>query len=138
MRFTKAPISTKALFYGDLIYGCCQVKGPPVVWVSHFHILISKVILVNSCKRALSSGIFVDKHSIPALEAMLIKTSVAIFLSFAMSPNWSNKFLNLDLYCKVVMAATGRVGFSSSSSPRSAQITTATTPFPWWFGSGFL
>ena len=96
------------------------------------------VISVDSCKRALSSEISADKHSIPASEAMLTKASVAIFLSFVVSPNWSNKFLNLELYYKGVMATAGRAGFSSSSSPGSVQITTAATPFLLWFGSGFL
>ena len=63
------------------------------------------MISVDSCKRALSSRISVAKHSTPAPEAMLTNASVAIFLSFAVSLNWSNKFLNLDLYCKVVMVA---------------------------------
>ena len=96
------------------------------------------VISVDSCKRALSFGISADKHSTPAPEAMLTRASVAIFLSFVVSPSWLNKFLNLELYCKVVMAAASRVGFSSLSSPRSMQITTTATPFPLWFGSGFL
>ena len=96
------------------------------------------VIFVDSCKRALSSGISVDKHSTPALEVMLTRASVAIFLSFVVSPNWSNKFLNLELCYKVVMATAGRAGFSSSSSPRSTQMTTAATPFLLWFGSEFL
>ena len=71
-----------------------------------------------------------DKHSIPALEAMLTRASVAIFLFFTVSPIWSNKFLNLELYCKLVIAAVSRAGFSSTSSPGSAYITTAATPFP--------
>ena len=96
------------------------------------------VIFVDSCKRALSSGIYADTHSTPTLKAMLTRASMAIFLSFVVSPNWSNKFLNLELYCKVVIAATGKAGFSSSSSLESAQITTAATPFLLWFGSGFL
>ena len=77
------------------------------------------VISVDSCKKALSSGISADKHSTPALEVMLTKASVAIFLSFFVSSSWSNKFLNLELCYKVVMAAAGKAGFSSSSSPRS-------------------
>ena len=96
------------------------------------------VISVDSCKRALSFGISADKHSIPAPEVMLTRASVTIFLSFVVSPSWSNKILNLELYCKVVMAAAGRAGFSSTSSPGSAQITTAATPFPLWFGNEFL
>ena len=96
------------------------------------------MILVDSCKRALSSRIFADKHSTLAPEAMLTRASVAIFLSFAVSPNWLNKFLNLELRCKVVIVAAGRVGFSSLSSRGSAQITTVATPFPLWFRSGFL
>ena len=79
-----------------------------------------KVISVDSCKRALSSGISTAKHSTPTLELMLTNASVTIFLSFAVSPSWSNKFLNLELCYKVVMAVVGNVGFSSSSSPRSA------------------
>ena len=78
------------------------------------------------------------KYFIPALEEMLTRASMAIFHSFAINPSWSNKFLNLELFYKVVIAAVGRVGFSYSSSPGSAQITTAATPFPLWFGSGFL
>ena len=77
-------------------------------------------------------------HSIPALEVMLIKASTAIFRSFSVRPNWSNKFLNLELFCKVVISAAGKAEFSSSSSPRSAQISTVATPFPLWFGSEFL
>ena len=96
------------------------------------------MISIDSYKRALSSGIFADKHSTPAPEVMLTRASVAIFLSFAVSPNWSNKFLNLELRCKVVIAAVGRNGFSSSSSLGSAQITIAATPLPLWFRSGFL
>ena len=96
------------------------------------------VISVDSCKRALSSGISADTHSTPTLKAMLTRASMAIFLSFVVSPNWSNKFLNLELYCKVVMAAVGRAGSSSLSSLGSAQITIAATPFPLWFGSKFL
>ena len=97
-----------------------------------------KVISVDSYKRTLSSMTSTDKHSTPTLEAMLTKASMAIFLSFVVSPNWSNKSLNLELYCKVVIVAAGRAGFSSSSSLGSAQITTTATPFPLWFGSGFL
>ena len=95
------------------------------------------VIFVDSCKRALSSGISANEHSTPVPEAMLTRASVAIFLSFVVSPNWSNKFLNLELYYKMVMAATGKAGFSSSFSPGSTQITIATTPFPLWFGGRF-
>ena len=69
---------------------------------------------------------------------MLTNASIAIFISFAVSPSWSNKFLNLELYCKVVMATAGKVGFSSSSSPGSAQITTATIPFLCSLGVGFF
>ena len=97
-----------------------------------------KVISVDSCKRALSSVISANKHSTPAPEAILTKAFVAIFLSFAVSPSWSNKFLNLELCYKVVMATACRVEFSSLSSPGFAQITTAATPFPLWFGSEFL
>ena len=96
------------------------------------------MISVDSCKRVLSSGISTIKHYTPALEAILIRDFIAIFLSFAMSPNWSNKFLNLELHYKVVIAVASKAGFSSSSSPGSAQITTAATPFTLWFGSGFL
>ena len=96
------------------------------------------VISVDSCKRALSSGVSADKHSTLAPEAMLTRAFVAIFLSYVMSPNLSNKFLNLELCYKVVMAAASRAGFSSLSSSGSAQITTAATPFPLWFGNGFL
>ena len=46
-----------------------------------------KVISVDSYKRALSSITSADKHSTPALEAMLTKASVAIFISFVISPN---------------------------------------------------
>ena len=77
------------------------------------------MIFVDSCKRALSSGIFADKHSTPTPEVMLTRASVAIFLSFFVSSSWSNKFLNLELCYKVVMAAAGKAGFSSSSSPGS-------------------
>ena len=45
------------------------------------------VISVDSCRRALSSVVFADRHSTPAPEAMLTKASVTIFLSFAVSPN---------------------------------------------------
>ena len=62
----------------------------------------------------------VVKHSIPSLEAMLTKAFVAIFRSFTVSPNWSNKFLNLEPFCKVVIAAASRADLSSLSSPRSA------------------
>ena len=96
------------------------------------------MISVDSYKTALSSGISIVKHSTPVLEAMLTRASVVMFLSFAVSPNWSNTFLNLELRCKVVIAVAGKVGFSSSSSPRFVQITTVATPFPFWFGSGFL
>ena len=96
------------------------------------------VIFVDSYKRALSFGISTDKHSTLAPEAMLTRASIAILLSFVVSPNWSNKFLNLELYCKVVMVVVGRAEFSSSSSCRSVQITTAATPFPLSFGSGSL
>ena len=101
-----------------------------MIWVSTSMSLSLNVISVDSYKRALSSGIFADKHSTPASKGMLTRASVAIFLSFVVSPSWSNKFLNLELYCKVVMVAAGRAGFSSSSSPGSAQITTTATPFP--------
>ena len=96
------------------------------------------MILDDSYKRALSSGISVDKHSTPAPEAMLTKASVAIFLSFVVSSSWSSKFLNLELCYKVVIAVVGSAGFSSSSSLGLTQITTAATPFSLWFGNGFL
>ena len=63
---------------------------------------------------------FADKHSIPAPEAMLTKASVAIFHSFVISPNWSNKILNLELFYKVVIVAASRAGFSSLSPSRFA------------------
>ena len=88
------------------------------------------VISVDSYKRALSFGVSADKHSTPATKAMLTRASVAIFLSFVVRPSWSNTFLNLALYCKVVMATAGKAGFSSSSFTGSVQITTAVTPFP--------
>ena len=97
-----------------------------------------KMISLDSCKRALSSVTSAVKHSIPTSKAMLTRTSVAILCFFAVSLNWSNKFLNLELFCKVVIVAAGRAGFSSSTSPGSAQITTAATPVPLWFWSGFL
>ena len=97
-----------------------------------------KVISLDSYKRALSSVTSADKHSIPALEAMLTKAFVAIFHSFVINPTWSNKILNLELFCKVVIVAAGRAGFSSLSPSGSAQITTAATPFPLWFRSEFL
>ena len=75
------------------------------------------MILDDSYKRVLSSGISADKHSTPAPEAMLTKASVTIFLSFVVSSSWSSKFLNLELCYKVVIVAAGRAGFSSSSSP---------------------
>ena len=123
MRFTKALVSTKALRW----------YGYPTSISS-----LLKVISVDSYKRALSFGISAVKHFTLALEAILTRASIAIFLSFAVSPSWSNKFLNLELRCKVVIATTSKAGFSSLSSLGSAQITTTTRPFPLWFGSGFL
>jgi len=38
----------------------------------------------------------------------------------------------------MVIAAAGRVGLSFLSSLRSVQMTTVATPFPLWFGNGFL
>ena len=78
------------------------------------------------------------KHSIPAPKAMLTRASIAIVYSFAVSTNWLNKFLNLKLFYKVVITAVGKARLSSSSFPRSAQITITATSFPLWFGSGFL
>ena len=97
-----------------------------------------KVISLYSCKRALSSVTSAIKHSIPTPEAMLTRAPVAILHSFTMSPNLSNKFLNLELFYKVVIATASRAGLSSSSSLGSAQIITTITPFSLWFGSGFL
>ena len=57
-----------------------------------------KVISLDSYKRALSSVTSADKHSIPAPEAILTKAYVAIFHSFVIKPNWSNKILNLELF----------------------------------------
>ena len=68
-----------------------------MIWVPYFISSLLNVIYVDSCRRALSSGIFTNRHSTPAPEVMLTKASVAIFLSFAVSPNWSNRFLNLAL-----------------------------------------
>ena len=92
----------------------------------------------DSCRRDLSPVTSAVRHSIPTLKAMLTRASVAIVRSIAMSPNWSNKFLNLELFYKVVIATASKVGLSSLYSPRSAQITTAAIPFPSCFGSGFL
>ena len=78
------------------------------------------VIFVDSYKRALSSRIFADEYSTPTPEAMLTRASVAYFLSIVVSLSWSNKILNLELYCEMVMAIAGRAGFSSSSSPGPA------------------
>ena len=97
-----------------------------------------KVISLAFYKRALSSVTSVVKHSISALKAMLTKAFVAILCSFTVSPNLSNKLLNLELLYRVVTAAVRRVGLSFSPSPRSVQMTTTATLFPLWFGSGFL
>ena len=138
MRFTKASVSTKALFMGIWFMEAAKNKGLLWSWYPTSMSSSLNVIFVDSYKRALSFGISTDKHSTPAPEAMLTRASVAILLSFIVSPNWSNKFLNLELCCKVVMAVAGRAEFSSSSSSRSVQITTAATPFPLLFGSGSL
>ena len=74
----------------------------------------------------------------PPPKTMLTRASVTILCSFIVSFNWSNKFFNLELFYKVVITTTGRASLSSSSSLRFTQITTATTPFPLWFGNGFL
>ena len=97
------------------------------------------MISLDSCKRALSSLTSANKHYILALEEMLTRASVAIFLSFIASPNWSNKFLNLELCCKVVIAGVGRARFSSSSSPGSAHILPLLLhPSPYDLGVGFF
>ena len=96
------------------------------------------MISFASYKRALSFMAFAVKHFIPASEAIFTIASVTIIRSFIVSPNWSNKFLNLEIFCKVVIAVAGRAGLLTSSSPGFAQMTTAATPFPLWFGSGFL
>ena len=96
------------------------------------------MISLVSCRKALLALTSAAKHSLPAPEAMFTRTSVAILCSLAVSSSWSNRFLNLEHLCKVVMAAAGKVGLSSSSSLESMQITIAATPFPLWLGSGFL
>ena len=97
-----------------------------------------KVISLVSYRKALSTLVSVARHSTPAPEAMLTRASVAILHSLAVSSSCLNKFLNLGLFCKVVMAMASRADLSSSSSPGSAQITTVATPFPLWFRNGFL
>jgi len=42
---------------------------------------------------------------------MITRASVAIFRSFAVSPSWLNKFLNLEFFCKVVIDVAGRARF---------------------------
>ena len=97
-----------------------------------------KMILFVSYKKALSTLASANKHSTPALEAMLTKAFVAILRSFNVNSNWSNRFLNMELFCKVVIAATSKADLSFSSSLEFAQMTTAATPFPLWFRNGFL
>ena len=88
-----------------------------------------KVILLVSCRKALSALTSAAKYSILALEtmlttafeAMLSRASMTILHSLAVSSSWSNRFLNLELLCKVVMATVGKVGLSSLSSPESVQ-----------------
>ena len=43
--FTKALVSTKA-FDGDLIYGCCQVKGSSMIGVPQFHSFVTQSDLI--------------------------------------------------------------------------------------------
>ena len=88
------------------------------------------VISLVSCKKALLALVFATRHSTPAPEPMPTRASMAILRLLTVSLSWSNKFLNLELFCKMVMAAAGKADLSSSSSPRSAQITTAATYFP--------
>ena len=81
--------------------------------------LLLKVISLVSCRKA-SVQASAIRHSIPASKTILTKASVAILRLFAMSSNWSNKFLNKELFCKVVMAVIGSDGLSSLSSPKFA------------------
>ena len=97
-----------------------------------------KVISLVSCRKVLSALVSTARHSTPVLEAILTKAFVAILRSLALSSSWLNKFLNLELLCKVVMATAGRASLSFSSSPESAQMTTAATPFPYDSGVGFF
>ena len=62
----------------------------------------------------------VVRHSTPAPEVMLSKAFVAILRLFAISSNWSNKFLNRELFCRVVMAVADSDGLSSFSLLESA------------------
>lgn len=97
-----------------------------------------KVISLVFYRKALSVQTFAVRHSTLALEAMITKNSVAILCLFSMSSNWSNKFLNQELFYKVIMALIGSDGLFSSSSPESTQMTTVATPFLLRLGSGFL
>ena len=120
MRFTEVPISTKALLMGIWFMDAARYRA--LLWSKYPTSMFSSlnVISFTSCKRALSSVAFDVKHSIPAPKAMLTKAFVAILHSFTVSPNWSNRFLNLELFYKVVITAASKASLSSSSSPRSA------------------
>ena len=89
-----------------------------------------KVISLVSCRKALSVRAFTVRHSTLAPEAMLTKSSVAILHLFAVSSKLSNKFLNHELFYRVVMVAAGSDVLSSLSSPEFAQMATVVTPFP--------
>ena len=89
-----------------------------------------KVISLVSCRKALSVRASAVRHSTPTPEAMLTKASVAILHLFAVSSKLSNKFLNQELFYRVVMVAAGSDVLSSLSSPEFAQMATAVTPFP--------
>lgn len=78
------------------------------------------VISLVSCKKTLLVRASAVRHSTPTLEAILTKAFMAIFRSIAVSFNWSNKFLNCELFYKVVMVAASNDGLSSLSSLESA------------------
>ena len=77
-----------------------------------------KVISLVSSRKAPLDRVSTIRHPTPTLEASLPGAYVAILLSLAVNSSWSNRFLNQELLCKVMMAPIGNEGLSSSLLPK--------------------
>ena len=110
IRFIEVPVSTRDLLTGIWFMEAAKWRG--LLWYEYptSMSLLLKAISLVSCRKTLSIQ----------ASAILTKASVSILRSFAVSSNWSNKFLNQELLCKVMMAVASSGSLSSSSSLKSA------------------
>lgn len=91
IRFTKAPVSTRALLWE---YDLWKLPSRGILWFKYPTSMSSslKIISLLSCRKALLVRASAVRHSFPTPKTMHIKASVAILHLFVVSSNCLTKF----------------------------------------------